>query len=112
MATTNGDIIRMDELIYLYRLKTSKEQGYYDLVLWERRTRIVRNLPSSFKYWKSQFFFVSGDDWETPSNKIWCDLLRLLHWWSTPNLGASLFLLIVNFLYLSLLTLSFIVSCS
>ena len=62
LATTDGDMIKVDELIYLYRLKESKEHRYYKLVPWERRTRIVRDLPSSFKYWKSRFFFVSGDD--------------------------------------------------
>ena len=41
LATTNEDMIRVDELIYLYRLKVSKEHGYYKLVPWEKRTRIV-----------------------------------------------------------------------
>ena len=68
LAATNGDMMRVDELVYLYCLKASKEHGYYELVLWERRTRIVCNLPSSFRYWKSRFFFMFGDDWETPSN--------------------------------------------
>ena len=62
LTATDRDIIRVDELVYLYRLTTSKEHGYYELVPWERRTRIVRDLPSSFRYWKSRFFFVSGDD--------------------------------------------------
>ena len=97
LATTDSVMIRVDKLIYLYHLKASKEHGYYELVSWERRTRIVRNLPSSFRYWKSRFFFMSEDDWEMPSNKIWGDLPRLLHRWSTPNLGVSLFLLVVNF---------------
>ena len=78
LAAMDGDMIRVDELVYLYRLKASKEHGYYKLVPWERRTRIVWDLPSSFRYWKSWFFFVSGDDWDTPSNKVWGDLLRLL----------------------------------
>ena len=78
LAAMDGDMIRVDELVYLYRLKASKEHGYYELVPWERRTRIVWDLPSSFRYWKSWFFFVSGDDWDTPSNKVWGDLLRLL----------------------------------
>ncbi|KAK9993613.1 hypothetical protein SO802_023316 [Lithocarpus litseifolius] len=69
LAATEGDMIRVDELVYLYHLNESKEYGYYELVPWERRTRIVRDLPSSFRYWKSQFFFVSWDDWETPSVK-------------------------------------------
>ena len=93
LAATDGDMIRVDELVYLYRLKVSKEHGYYELLPWERRTRIVWNLPSSFRYWKSRFFFVSGDDWETSSSEVWGDLPRLLRWWSIPNLGASLFFL-------------------
>ena len=70
LAATKGDMIKVDELVYLYRLKESKEHGYYKLVPWERRTRIVRNLPSSFRYWKSRFFFVSGDEWETPFSEV------------------------------------------
>ena len=70
LAITNGDMIREDELVYLYCLKAFKGHGYYKLVPWERRTRIVCNLSSSFRYWKSRFFFVSRDDWETPSNEV------------------------------------------
>ena len=91
LAATEGDMIRVDELVYLYRLKESKEHGYYELVPWERRTRIVRDLPSSFRYRKSCFFFVSEDEWEIPSGKVWGDLPRLLRRWGTPHLGASLF---------------------
>ena len=53
LATTEGDMIKVDELVYLYCLKESKEHGYYELVPWERKTRIIRDLPSSFRYWKS-----------------------------------------------------------
>ena len=62
LVATKGDMIRVDELVYLYRLKESKVHGCNKLVPWERRTRIVRDLPSSFRYWMSRFFFVSGDD--------------------------------------------------
>ena len=79
----NGDMIKVGELIYLYRLKESKEYEYYELVLWERRIRIVKGLPSSFRYWKSRFFFVSGDDFETPSSGDWGDIPRLLCRWGT-----------------------------
>ena len=65
----NGDMIKVSELVYLYRLKESKEHGYYELVPWARTTRNVKGLPLSFRYWKSRFFFVSGDDFETPSSK-------------------------------------------
>ena len=92
LTATEGDMIKVDELVYLYHLKESKEHGYYELVPWEKRTRIVRDLPSSFRYWKSRFFFVSRDDWETPSDEVEGDLPRLLRRQRTLSLGASLFL--------------------
>ena len=62
LVAMDGNMIKVDELVYLYRLKESKEHRYYKLVPWERRTRIVRDRPSSFRYWKSRFFFMSRDD--------------------------------------------------
>ena len=95
LAAMDGDMLRVDELVYLYRLKASKEYGYYELVPWERSTRIVKGLPSSFKYWKSKFFFMLGDDFETPSSRVWGELSRLHRRWGTPTLGASMFLFII-----------------
>ena len=89
----NGDMIKVGELVHLYRLKGSKEYGYYKLVPWARRTRIIRGLPLSFRYWKSSFFFMSGDDFETPASEAWGDIPKLLRRWGTPNLGASIFLI-------------------
>ena len=76
---TNEDMIKVSELVHLYRLKKSKEYGYYELVPWARRARIVRGLPLSFRYWKSCFFFMSGDNFETPASEAWGDVPRLLH---------------------------------
>ena len=53
LATTDGDMIKVDKLIYLYHLKEFKEYGYYGLVPWVKEARIVRDLPSSLWYWKS-----------------------------------------------------------
>ena len=86
-----GDMIKVGELVHMYCLKESKEYGYYELVPWERKTRIVKGLLSSFKYWKSRFFFVSGDDFKTLSSGEWGDVPRLLRRWGTPTLGASVF---------------------
>jgi len=61
MVVTKGDMIRVDEFIYLYRLKESKEYRYYELVAWVRKAKIITDLPSSSRYWKSRFFFVFGD---------------------------------------------------
>ena len=93
----NGEMIKVSELVYLYRLKESKEYGYYELVPWERRTRIVKGLPSSFRYWKSRFVYVSGDDFETPSSQDWGEIPRLLRRWGTPTLGASVSFLVFFF---------------
>ena len=90
----NEDMIKVGELVHLYHLKGLKEYGYYELVLWARRARIVRGLLSSFRYWKSRFFFVSGDDFETLASKVWGDMPRLLRRWGTPHLGASIFLIV------------------
>ena len=32
LATMDGDMLKVDEIVYLYRLKASKEYGYYELV--------------------------------------------------------------------------------
>ena len=113
LETTEGDMIRVNKFTYLYLLKESKEYGYYEFMPWVRKARIVTDLPLSFRYWKSQFFFVSRDDWETLPDEVWGDVPRLLRQWRTPSLGAS-------FLYKSLCTsvclsfsssLTFLVCC-
>ena len=90
----NEDMIKVGELVHLYHLKESEEYRYYKLVPWARRARIVRGLPSYFRYWKSHFFFVFGDDFETPASEAWGDILRLLRRWGTPHLGALIFLIV------------------
>ena len=111
----NRDMIKVGELVHMYRLKESKEYGYYELVPWGRKTRIVKGLPSSFRYWKSRFFFVSGDDFETSSSRDWGDVPRLLRRWGTLTLGASVFLLVSSFLFMSAALVAdtlFLVLCS
>ena len=78
LAAIDRDMIKVDELVHLYRLKESKEYGNYELVPWLWEARIVRDLSSSFQYWKSRFFFVSGDNFETLFGEVWGDVLRLL----------------------------------
>ena len=70
LATTDGDMIKVDKLVYLYYLNESKKHGYYELLPYERRTRIVRDLPSLFRYWKSRFFFVSGMNGRLPLTRF------------------------------------------
>ena len=67
MIVTEGDMMRLDKFVHLYRLKEPKEFGKYELVPWDRKVRLIVNLLSSFRYWKSRYFVSSGD-WETPSD--------------------------------------------
>ena len=87
----DGDMITLNEFTYLYRLKESKEFGYYEFVPWDRRSHLVVDLPSSFRYWKSRYFFVSGDGWETLSDDFWGNVPRLLRRWETPHIGVFAF---------------------
>ena len=102
------DMITKNEFVHLYHLKESKEFGYYEFVPWDRKSRLIVDLPSSFHYWKSTYFFVSGDGWETLSDDFWEDVPRLLQWWDTPLLSAfapheMLFSSLTSYLYWLLL---------
>ena len=52
----DGDMLTVNEFVHLYRLKESKEFGYYEFVPWDRKSRLVADLPLSFRYWKSRYF--------------------------------------------------------
>ena len=88
MTIADGDMLTVNEFVHLYRLKESKEFGYYEFVPWDRKSRLVADLPLSFRYWKSRYFFVSGDGWETLSDDFWGNVPRLLRRWETPLLGV------------------------
>lgn len=66
MIVIKGDMIKLNKFVHLYRLKELKEFGYYKFVPWFKKARIIVDLPSSFRYWKSRYFFISGDDWRLP----------------------------------------------
>ena len=53
MAVHEGDMVRLDEFLYLYCLRELKRFGYYEFSPWEKKTRLVVDLPSSFRDWKS-----------------------------------------------------------
>ena len=79
LIVNDGDMIRLDKFVHLYRLKESKQFRYYELVPWDRKSRLIVDCPSSFRCWKSRCFFVIGDRWETPSSDLWGDVPKLLH---------------------------------
>ena len=105
-------MITLNKFVHLYRLKESKEFGYYELVPWDIRSQLIIDLPSSFLYQKSRYFFMSGDNWENLSNDFWGDVLRLLCQWETPQLGAFclafFFFLVYLFILIVLSDLVFI----
>ena len=55
----DGEMISLNEFLFLYRLKASTHYGYFELLPWDRKSRIVRGFPSSLRDWKSCYFFVS-----------------------------------------------------
>ena len=60
----DGDMITLNEFLYLYRLKPSTHYGHFELLPWNRESRIIRSFPTSFCDWKSQYFFISGSGCE------------------------------------------------
>ena len=50
MIVIERNMIFLDKFVFLYCLKESKEFGYYELVPWDRKARLIVNLPSSFHY--------------------------------------------------------------
>ena len=96
-------MITLNKFTHLHRLKESKEFGYYEFVPWDWSSRLVIDLSSSFRYWKSRYFFVSGDGWETLSDNFWGNVPRLLRQWETPQIGAFAFWSPFSFLVLWLI---------
>lgn len=88
LIVNDGDMIRLDKFIHLYLLKESRQFRYYELVPWDKNFRLIIDFPSSLRHWKSRYFFVSGDRWETASGDLWGDVPKLLRRWETPKLGA------------------------
>jgi len=57
MSACDGEMITLNEFLFLYRLKASTHYGYFELLPWTRKSRIVMGFPSSFHDWKSRYFF-------------------------------------------------------
>ena len=53
----DDDMITLNEFVHLYHLKESKEFGYYEIMPWDRRSRLIDDLPSflgsiHFSFWQ------------------------------------------------------------
>ena len=94
VSIRDGDMITLNEFLYLYRLKPFTHYRYFEHLPWNRESRIVRNFPTSFHDWKLRYFFASGSRWETITDDLRGEVLWLLRKWEIPSLGASLQLFI------------------
>ena len=56
MSANNGDVIKKDKFLHFYRLKKSKDLGYYEFKTWDRASRLILDYPSSLRNWKPNFF--------------------------------------------------------
>nr|POE75428.1 hypothetical protein CFP56_50683 [Quercus suber] len=48
MSANDGDVIRRDKFLHFYRLKKSKDLGYYEFKSWDRASRLILDYLSSF----------------------------------------------------------------
>ena len=62
MSANEGDIPRVEEYLHFYLLGLSKLHSYWEFKPWDKKSRLVFDSPSSFSEWKTNFFFVFGDD--------------------------------------------------
>ena len=53
-----GDMITLNEFLYLYHLKPSTHYGYFELFPWDRKSRVVTGFPSSFHIGNHYTFLV------------------------------------------------------
>ena len=88
VSACEWDMIMLKEFLFLYRSKPSTHYGYFELLPWDRKSRVVSRFPSSFHDWKSQYFFIFGTGRETMLDNLWGEVPRLLRKWEVPTLGA------------------------
>ena len=91
MFANDRDAIRIDEFLYVYCLRWSKTPGYWEFKPWDRSSRLALDSPSSFRNWKTSFFFVSGVGYETVPCENLDDAPKFLHSWGTPMSNVSFY---------------------
>ena len=47
MSANNGDVIKREKFLHFYRLRKSKDSGYYEFKPWDRASRLILYYPSS-----------------------------------------------------------------
>ena len=70
-------------LLDLFSVKESAE-GFLYISKWSSSRLIISDMPSSHKFWKERYFFVSGRNWEyNPADQE--DTLSVPTSWTTPE---------------------------
>ena len=64
MSANDGDVIKKDEFLHFYRLRKSKDPGYYEFKPWDRASRLILDYSLFARNWKPNFFFLSSNGWE------------------------------------------------
>ena len=90
MSANDGDVITRDEFLHFYRLRKSKDPGYYEFKSWDRASRLILDYLSSLRNWKLNFFFlISGSDWEFVLGEDLDEVPKFFRSWGVPVSGAS-----------------------
>ena len=97
MFANDGDVIRRDEFLHFYRLRKSKDPGYYEFKPWDRASRFPQLSIVSSKL-EAEFFFVSRSGWEFVPSEDLDEAPKFFHSWGVPVSGASF----LSFSYFSL----------
>ena len=56
MSANDGDVITRDEFLHFYRLRKSKDPGYYEFKLWDKASRLILDYQSSPRNWKLNIY--------------------------------------------------------
>jgi len=71
MSANDGNVIKKDEFLYFYRLRKSKDLGYWEFKQWDRTSMLILDSPLSLYNWKPNFFFILGSGQEfVPSESL------------------------------------------
>jgi len=84
MSANDGDVIKRDEFLHFYRLRKSKDLGYYEFKPWDRTFRLILNYPLSLRNWKPNFFFVFGSGWEFIPGEDLDEAPKFFRSWGVP----------------------------
>ncbi|KAF7134714.1 hypothetical protein RHSIM_Rhsim08G0029200 [Rhododendron simsii] len=78
--------LTVDEFLYCYMPKASSEgRGWWFFQARQGR-QLITNYPSSNKFWKEKFFFISGEGWEFQDTEVvGPEIPRIQYAWGDPK---------------------------